>query len=232
MIINVIATGSSGNLYEIIDSAGNCFILEAGEPRQTFIKNRESKIENQPEMCIISHNHSDHAKWANEYEMICPVFRWEKTAESANFKAFGYQVPHGDILNYAYLIKSLQDEKFVFFATDLEYSEEHLKPIFDDLRKYNVRVFLLEVNYNDFLYHKANEEQRRGCNRHFSDNDAVRFLRALNLQDEKFSLITIHGSNRLSGNAYVKKYIKRKFPNAEIGIAVGAKGRTKDLFNV
>ena len=31
MIVNVISTGSSGNLYELLDSKGNSIILEAGE---------------------------------------------------------------------------------------------------------------------------------------------------------------------------------------------------------
>src|SRR5678809_527985 len=73
MKINVIATGSSGNLYELLDSKGNSIILEAGEPRTTFTKFREGS--KPPEMCIITHSHGDHSYHANNYEMICTVHR-------------------------------------------------------------------------------------------------------------------------------------------------------------
>ena len=42
MRINCISTGSSGNLYELLDSKGNSIILEAGEPRHTYMKHREA----------------------------------------------------------------------------------------------------------------------------------------------------------------------------------------------
>src|SRR5678815_1895087 len=107
MKINVISTGSSGNLYELLDSKGNSIILEAGEPRHTYMKYREATTA--PEMVIITHSHGDHSFYANQYEMMCTVHRWQQRVESDNFKAFGFEVVHGDVLNYAYLIKLLQD---------------------------------------------------------------------------------------------------------------------------
>jgi glyoxylase-like metal-dependent hydrolase (beta-lactamase superfamily II) len=89
MIINVISTGSSGNLYELLDGKGNSIILEAGAPRATYIKHREGTLP--PEMVIITHSHGDHSFYANQYEMMCPVHKWEQRAESTNFKAFGFK---------------------------------------------------------------------------------------------------------------------------------------------
>ena len=40
MRINCISTGSSGNLYELLDSKGNSIILEAGEPESIYIGKR------------------------------------------------------------------------------------------------------------------------------------------------------------------------------------------------
>lgn len=228
MTINVISTGSSGNLYELLDSKGNSIILEAGEPRATYMKYREGITA--PEMVIITHEHGDHSFYANQYEMMCDVHKWQPTAVSENFKAFGYKVKHGDVLNYAYLIKSIQSDKFLFFATDLEYDLESLEPIVSAIKKYNVTRFLIECNYNDYLYHLADPEQRIGCDRHFSDNDLIRFVKLTEAKDP--TIITIHGSNRLSGDSYTKKMIKGRIPTAKVAVSVGAKNGVKNLFKV
>lgn len=228
MIINVISTGSNGNLYELLDSKGNSIILEAGEPREKYIKYRES--ETPPEMVLITHSHGDHSFYANQYEMMCTVHRWKQRAESDNFKAFGFEVIHGDVLNYAYLIKFLEDDRFLFFATDLEYEEESLQPIFKALKFHKVENFLIECNYNDYLYHLADEVQRIGCDRHFSDNDLIKFIQKTNAKEPK--IITIHGSERLSGDAYTKKMIKGRIPNATVAVSIGAKNGVKNLFKL
>lgn len=228
MIINVIATGSGGNLYELLDSKGNSIILEAGMPRPSFTKFREGEIP--PEMCIITHSHGDHSYYANNYEMICPVHRWKPFAVSENFKAFGYKVEHGGVLNYAYLIKLLQDDQFLFFATDLQYDEESLKPIFEDLRRFKVNRFLIECNYNDYLYSLATDEQKIGCDRHFSDNDLIRFLRGAGASAPR--VVTIHGSNRLSADTYTQKYVGAKFPAGTIRVATGVKNGVKNIFKI
>ena len=224
----MIATGSSGNLYEIIDSQGNCMLIEAGVTRTEFAKYRES--EKVPEMCVISHKHSDHAQYANQYEMICQVHRWKQKVQSENFKAFGFQVEHNGVLNYAYLIKFLADDEFLFFATDLEYEEESISKITSELKKFNVIKYLIECNYNDYLYHLADDIQRIGCDRHFSDNNLVKFIRKVEVKDP--TIITIHGSNRLSADTYTKKFIQGKFPAAKIAVAVGGKNGVKNIFKL
>ena len=228
MIINVIATGSSGNLYELLDSKGNSIILEAGEPRTTFTKFREGS--KPPEMCIITHGHGDHSYYANNYEMICTVHRWKQRAESENFKAFGYEVKHGNVLTYAYLIKLIADNEFLFFATDLEYDEESLKPIMDDLKRMDVSRFLIECNYNDYLYSLATDEQKIGCDRHFSDNDLIRFIRGVGCVNPK--IVTIHGSNRLSADSYTQKHIGSKFPAGTVRVSTGVKGGVKNIYKL
>lgn len=228
MIINVIATGSQGNLYEIIDSRGNSLLLEAGVGRAEYAKYREG--EKVPEMCIITHKHTDHAYYAGQFEMICEVHRWTKQAQSEHFVTFGYQVEHGGVLCYAYLIHLIADDDFLFFMTDAQWSDDHFKPIFEDLKKSHVRKFLIECNYNDYLYSLATDEQRVGCDRHFSDNDVVNFIRAVGVQDPR--IITIHGSNRLSGNSYTKKYISKKFPLGRVMVANGGTNGVKNLFKI
>jgi ribonuclease BN (tRNA processing enzyme) len=228
MIINVIATGSAGNQYELIDDTGNSMLIEAGVPRHVFMKNREGT--KPPEMVIVSHEHGDHSFWANEFKMICPVHLWKPEAVSENWKALGFQVEHGDVLNYAYLIKSMVEDKFLFFATDLQYNYNLFNRIFFYIQRYKVQNFLIELNYNDYLYKLADENQRIGCDRHFSDNDVVRFIRKSEAEAPK--IITIHGSNRLSADTYTKKYLSGKLPTAKVFVATGAKQGIKDIYKI
>jgi predicted metal-dependent RNase len=96
------------------------------------------------------------------------------------------------------------------------------------LKFYEVENYLIECNYNDYLLHKATKEQRMGNLRHFSDNDVVNFIRKIGPKNPK--IITIHGSEMLSGNTYTKKYISSKLINSTVEVAVGAKQNQKNLF--
>ena len=227
MTINVIATGSSGNLYEIIDNEGNSMLIEAGVPVATYMKYREGK--KKPEMCIISHSHSDHYAHANEFRNMMPTYCKEARVQSENFKAMGFTMVHGDGISYSYLIKVLTEDKFLFFGTDFEYSDDY-EILFHHLKAYNVSNYLIECNYNDFLYHLAKDEQRMGCDRHMSDNDVIRFIRKVQPVNPK--LILIHGSSRLCSDSYTKKYIGSKLLTATVAVATGAKSGQKNLFKL
>jgi Cft2 family RNA processing exonuclease len=224
MKINCIQTGSSGNCYEILDNSGNSIILEAGVPRQTFVKNRIGKIP--PEMCLVSHKHMDHAQYVGEFQAVMPVYVSEEKNQSENFKAFGFKMKHGEVLTTVFIIKSLVENKFLFFGTDFEFNPDSI--IFEVLQKFKVENFLIECNYNDYLFHLATDEQRIGCSRHLSDNDVINFVKKSGAKNPK--IITIHGSNRLSADTYTKKYISSKLLTATVQIATGAKNNQKNLF--
>ena len=227
MIINVIATGSSGNLYELIDKWGNSMLIEAGKPRSEYMKH---KISNQaPEMCIVSHNHMDHAHFVGEFKAMIPVYVSQRENISTNWKAIGFEVNHGEGKSTAFIIKSLVEEKFLFFGTDFEFSKDYTE-LYESLKYLKVENYLIECNYNDFLFHLATPEQRLGCSRHFSDNDVVNFMRIVQPKNPK--IITIHGSNRLSGDTYTKKQISSKILNSTVSVAVGQKNGVKNLFTI
>lgn len=225
MKINVIATGSAGNLYELIDKDGNSMLIEAGMPRATYVKNRIGTIA--PEMCIISHSHMDHTQYIGEFRAVMPVYLAEERNTSEHWKAYGFLVKHGEGYSTAFLIKSLVESKFLFFGTDMEYSENYLS-LFEALNAYHVENYLIECNYNDYLFHLATPEQRQGCSRHLSDNDVVRFIKKTGAKNPK--IITIHGSNRLSADTYTKKYLSSKLLNATVEVAIGVKIHQKNLF--
>ena len=227
MKINVIATGSSGNLYELIDKDGNSMLIEAGMPRYTYIKYRIGKIP--PEMCIISHKHMDHYQYHGEFEALMPTYLSQEKNTSKNWKAFGVKLNHGDVKTTTFLIKSLVEDKLIYFATDIQFDSE-CNEICEALKKQHVENFLIECNYNDYLFHLATDEQRQGCKRHLSDNDVVNFIKKTGAKNPK--IITIHGSNRLSADTYTKKYLNSKLLNATVEVAVGAKGNQKNLFNI
>ena len=122
------------------------------------------------------------------------------------------------------------EDKFLFFATDLQYNYNLFNRIFFYIQRYKVQNFLIELNYNDYLYKLADENQRIGCDRHFSDNDVVRFIRKSGAEEPK--IITIHGSNRLSADTYTKKYLSEKLPAAKVFVATGAKQGIKDIYKI
>lgn len=226
MKINVIATGSSGNLYELLDKNGNSILIEAGVSRTVFVANRIGK--KTPEMCIISHAHMDHAHFKGEYRAIIPIVKMsERHNVSENWRAFGFDVKHGEGKSTVFIIKSLIDQQFIFFGTDFEYSDDY-DELFLSLKSIGVENFLIECNYNDYLFHLATDEQRRGCERHMSDNDVVSFIKKSGAKNPK--IITIHGSNRLSADTYTKKVISSRLPTAVVDVAVGAKQGVKNLF--
>ena len=224
MKINVIATGSAGNLYELIDNDGNSMLIEAGMPRATYVKHRIGKLP--PEMCIISHSHMDHAQYKGEFEAVIPVYLKPENQKSENWHVIGFEVNHGDTKTTCFIIKSLIEEKILFFGTDFQYEEYII--LFKNLNFHKVENYLIECNYNDYLFHLATDEQRRGCSRHLSDNDVVNFIQQSGAKNPK--IITIHGSNRLSANTYTKKYINSKLITSTVDVAVGAKGSQKNIF--
>jgi len=226
MRINVIATGSSGNLYELLDKDGNSILIEAGMPRQTYVKHRIGKIP--PEMAIISHSHMDHAQYKGEFLAVMPVYLAQEKNVSEHFKAFGFLEKHGDVQTMCFIIKSLVEDKFLFFGTDFEFNEK--SDVIDMLRTYRVENFLIECNYNDCLIHlkDVTDDMRKQCQRHLSDNDVINFIKKTGAKNPK--IITIHGSNRLSADTYTKKYLSSKLITSTVFVAVGVKDGIKNIF--
>lgn len=229
MKINVIATGSAGNLYEIIDNSGNSILIEAGMPRATYMKYREGL--KPPEICVVTHKHGDHYKYFGEYSAMMRAELAPETAATPNFKIMGFDVFHGGVECKAFLIKVLTENRFLFFGTDFELRETHpleYSSLFQALEFYKVEIYMIECNYNDYLYHLADKEERRGCDRHLSDNDVVRFMWLARARAPK--IITIHGSNRLSADTYTRKILSSRIEGAKVNVATGAKGGQKNLY--
>lgn len=182
-------------------------------------------------MCLISHKHMDHHQYWGEFAAIMPTHIFKDRCESQNWKAFGIPLKHGEGQTMTFIIKSLVENKFIFFGTDIEFEPQN-EELFLTLKKFEVENYLIECNYNDFLIHceDVSDEMRKQCKRHLSDNNLINFIKKTGAKNPK--IITIHGSNRLSADTYTKKYISSKLLNSTVFIAVGAKNNQKDLFNI
>lgn len=225
MIVNVMATGSAGNLYELIDSSGNSMLIEAGMSRSFYMQHKFARTA--PEMCVISHLHSDHSQYRGEFSAMIPVHVSPESSESDSFKVSGFPLKHGEMHCTGFIIELKVDGSLLFFGTDFEFSPDY-DLLYNALIERRVENFLIECNYNDYLYHLATPEQRIGCIRHLSDNDVVNFMRIVKPRNPK--IITIHGSSRLSGDTYTRNYLMKKFPNATVAVAIGAKNGNQNLF--
>lgn len=226
MKVNVIDTGSKANLYELVDREGNSMLIEAGSPVDRYMK---CKIgEKQPEMMIISHKHADHNAFAKHWSAFIKVHFMPEQAVSDSWKVMGFDVAHGDCPCKAFIIQSEVEKVKILFATDLMYDDDKIWSVIEACYLLDVENYLLECNYNGYLYHLASEEQRIGCDRHFSDNDIIRFIRKTGVKRAR--IITIHGSNRLCADTYTKRYIEGKLPIATVMVAVGEKKKVKNVF--
>ena len=226
MKINVIATGSAGNLYEVVDVAGNSMLIEAGYSIEMYMKHRVGVIP--PECLIVSHKHTDHYSFALNWSAFTDVHVEPEKVETKSWKVMGFDVEHGGCPCKAFIIKSLVENRMFLFATDLMYDDAKIKDLEQICSYLELENFVIECNYNDYLYHLAKAEQRIGCDRHFSDNDVVRFVR--NTEAKKAKIITIHGSHRLCSDSYTKRYLGGKLPAATIAVAVGATKSSKNVF--
>ena len=104
--INCLASGSTGNCYEVNMGSG-CFLLDAGIPIETLSK----KVNlNKVDFAFISHNHKDHSQGAEKlairgvsivYGNLIGVF--EKIAKNGEFggkfQMLGFPVEHGEEKN-------------------------------------------------------------------------------------------------------------------------------------
>jgi hypothetical protein len=135
---------------------------------------------------------------------------------------------HGDVQTMCFIIKSLVEDKFLFFGTDFEYSENSL--LLTWIRMMKVENFLIECNYNDCLIHlkDVTDDMQKQCKRHLSDNDVINFIKKTGAKNPK--IITIHGSNRLSADTHTKKYLSSKLITSTIFVAVGVKNGIKNIF--
>lgn len=138
MEINAIASGSSGNCYNIKDGQTS-LLIEAGIPIKEIQKGLDFKL-GEVAGCIVSHQHRDHCKAirdliARGIDVYAPaeVFAAEKATgnrchpaqpESSfrigTFTIYPFAGKH-DVTNYGYIVYSKATQERLLFFTDTYY---------------------------------------------------------------------------------------------------------------
>lgn len=218
MKLIIVNSGSSGNSYALQSDSGEILLIEAGVPLKEVKKAigyKTSKVVG----CIISHAHSDHAKYIPEYlraginissndEVAKKYLGVDTMYENITFRfgKFGvtpFEVKH-DAKNFGYLIHE-PSYGTIFFATDCY----NLNFVIQ-----GCKVYLAECNYSDAILDKAvtdGSTPRRQADRirlsHMSMEHAISWLHDCDVEHCARKIILIHGSARhLIPNAAVSKF--------------------------
>ena len=158
MELKVIGSNSAGNCYAL-DTGSEILLLEAGCKYKDMAKAIDYRID-EVVGCLVSHEHGDHAKYAEVYTqhgitIFGPKslqdkfpFRYgtlfwleaEKTAHIGNFDVVPFHNFH-DVEIYGYLIRH-KDMGTMLFSTDSYKLGMTLR---------GVEHFLIEANYSDAL---------------------------------------------------------------------------------
>lgn len=133
MEFNIIATGSSGNLYTLSDGVTS-IMIEAGLNISAIKKQLKFRLTSH-KVCILTHEHIDHVRGAKDVSKYIPIAGTEGTLNaimSSNKITMTYNVPvffdtlkvtpfetiHNAAMPCGYLIKSINTGKQLVFVTD------------------------------------------------------------------------------------------------------------------
>lgn len=206
MKLIVIGSSSKGNAYALQAASGEILLLEAGRPIRE-VKKAIGYQTNKVVGCIVSHTHTDHAKYIPEYfsagidisscEDVANRYHTDKmdtgkTYSFGSFKVTPFAVEH-DVANYGYLV-FCPDFGSIFFATDCYNLHTIIK---------YCRTYLMECNYEDSLLNKAIDDGKTSVSQadrirlsHMSLDHAVQFLQQCEVDNSTRQIILIHGSSR------------------------------------
>lgn len=158
MKVECFASGSRGNAYRISDGV-TTLLLEAGIPIRELERATGHTL-SQADGCLISHEHSDHAKAARDLlRRAVDIYTSEGTAEALRLTGYRVHTLNGgemthirtlDVLPFAtdhdavdplgFLIRSTATRERLLFATDTAYI---------GFRFRDLNYALIEVNYDD-----------------------------------------------------------------------------------
>lgn len=236
--LTVCGSGSSGNLY-VIQNNESALVIEAGcaiTNLQTAVGFNTRKIAG----CIISHEHSDHARFIEKYLEYMKVYcskgtmdgikfrkmrrpitmEAEKTYQIGIFKVTPFPVSHDANEPFGYLIEFAGRK--VLFATDtymIEYTFEGLTHL------------LIEANYDAPILKRnlekgiINKSRMRAIRSHMSINTCIDTVKEFDLS-KVMKIILIHLSH---DNADAKDFKKRMEAQTGIPTLIANKGLKTDL---
>ena len=213
MQLKTIATGSSGNAYVLSDDAGNCIIIEAGVGREKINPNLPKNLRLEGCICIVSHEHGDHAHYAESMKAYFPTYKaWEYPTgllyESEVWKVVNFKVDHScDCRGFA-IVNKTENKKFLFI-TDFFTIE---KSVLDSLYLSKFDFCAVECNFNNFLLHQEKDLARRAASlNHCSDDYFLQVIAKIRQKDTGF--LAIHGSAHFLTHTMLTAKFQKKFSN-------------------
>jgi phosphoribosyl 1,2-cyclic phosphodiesterase len=221
MELKILGSESSGNGY-ILQAENETLLIEAGVCLQFVKQAMNYNLENIVGF-IISHEHGDHSKYAKDYaktgidiytskETIdatgCTGHRFNAmvsnlTYDFGHFIIFPFDVPHGGVKCFGYLIVHPEMGKLVFI-TDAAYVPVKFK---------GLNQICIEVNYDDPLL-----QSDRAVGKHLSLDTALAFLRANDLS-HVHNIILLHLSSSNSDSRAFVKAVKEVASNSNVVVA-------------
>lgn len=231
-----IGSGSAGNAY-IVNDGDNKLLLECGINTKAIMQGLNYDVRNLN--CLVTHRHKDHCKYiqglltrginvysngdvADIYKGVTPL-QDKKRYQIGIFKVMPLRIPHGDTLNYAYVIDGSAIGRVVFItdASDFEYTIP------------KVNTLLIEANYSDDLLLKAIHEQSvRGSSEYHLNIDTTIEVIKRHYTPDLRRVVLLHLSDAYSDERAFVGQIRDTFPTIEVYAA--AEGRkfsiTADYF--
>ena len=235
MFIKVLGSSSRGNCY-ILKGQNDSLILECGvNPK--LIKMFLGKEFVSTSGCLISHEHSDHAKYATDMLENCiDIYSSAGTLKALNltdyrvntlaqkewndinaFKVYPFDTIHDCSEPNGYIIYHPELEGYLLFATDTKKIPYNFSVKFKHI--------FIECNYSEnLLFENIRTGQvpefiaKRTMNTHMSIDECLRYIKSLDLSQTQ-TVTLIHLSNDNSSPEEFKEVFQKEFNNIKIEIA-------------
>lgn len=213
--LHIVASGSSANCY-VLDYADKSIMIECGvNPRDAL---RMTK--NIPLFCLVSHKHKDHARdvvelrkygiqaYSNKDVSHSKSLKPNERYKIDDFTIMPLKVPHGDVLNFAYIIDHPLAGRIVF-ATDLSRFSYEIK---------DVSHLLIEANYDErILMDKLLDgfDVNSASDRHLNIEDCVEVVKRIN-NPKLRTVVLLHLSAGLSNESQFIERVSEVVPFADV----------------
>lgn len=198
MEFTIFHTGSGGNSFRLKFADGVQVLLDAGKTShydafKDFCTRGES-VSNYAGL-LVSHEHKDHAGAVADFEMVgmprgvdaAPQLRVGVVPLVHDCPCNGYIIANADTREACvFLIDFTEIVNPRDFLATLRWLREN---------RYKL-MFSVELSYTEFLYKKLPIEQRRGLDRHLSDEGFVCLFREIMKIVPPYHVVTLHASGR------------------------------------
>ncbi len=219
----VINSGSSGNGYAL-QTKKETLLIEAGVKTKEMLKAINYNV-SRVSGCIVSHRHTDHAKFINEYLRYgFPIYMTpESMAETpvpeiyrnyekviGGYSVVPFRVPHNETECDGFLIQHKEFGRLLF-VTDAE-----MCPY--DMSSVGINHALIECNYSDEYVEVTDPNIQHVWCGHMELQTCKRFIQTIYKPTLK-TVGLIHISSTNGHPDAFQRYLQQEFPDIRIWVA-------------